>query len=259
MSDMKIIRNRPMNALRPVEIVPEYLKHPEGSALIRCGDTQVICTATVENKVKDWLKGKGRGWITAEYAMLPRANAKRGMREGQFGRWPSSRSQEIQRLIGRCLRASIWPSRLGERTITIDCDVIQGDGGTRTASVTGGFVALSLALDKLFKQNLLKGPPLKSMIAAVSVGIVGGEILLDLDYSEDSSAQVDLNLGADDGSRIVEVQATAEGMTFSAEDLAKMTETALGGISSLIEIQKKVLKEAGVDLDALIHLQGADE
>ncbi|MCP4604928.1 MAG: ribonuclease PH [Proteobacteria bacterium] len=250
---MSTKRNRPSDTLRPVEIVPGYLKHPEGSALIRCGDTAVICTATVEDRVKDWLRGRGRGWITAEYAMLPRANAQRGLREGQFGRWPSSRSQEIQRLIGRCLRAAIWLGRIGERTITIDCDVIQADGGTRTASVTGGFIALALALDKLKRDNRIKSPPLKSMLAAVSTGFVRGEVLLDLDYSEDSTADVDLNLGADDSGQIVEIQATAEGKTFTAEGLANMTDTALKGIGSLIEIQRTVLENAGVNLDALIE------
>jgi ribonuclease PH len=246
-------RNRPPDTLRPLEIVPNYLKHPEGSVLIKCGDTMVICTATIENKVKDWLRGRGRGWITAEYAMLPRANSNRGLREGQFGRWPSSRSQEIQRLIGRCLRASLWPARIGERTITIDCDVIQADGGTRTASVTGGFVALCLALDKLVQQDEIKSPPLKNMLAAVSVGMVGGEILLDLDYSEDSRADVDMNLGANDAGQIVETQATAEGKTYSKEQLATMTNLALEGVASLIDAQKTVLETAGVKLERLIQ------
>jgi ribonuclease PH len=246
-------RKRPLDDLRPVEIIPNYLKHPEGSVLIKCGDTMVICNATIENKVKDWLRGKGRGWITAEYAMLPRANANRGLREGQFGRWPSSRSQEIQRLIGRCLRASLWPSRIGERTITIDCDVIQADGGTRTASVTGGFVALALALDKLIQQEKITSPPLKNMLAAVSVGIVQGEILLDLDYSEDSNADVDMNVGANDAGQIVEAQATAEGKPYTKMQLAAMTDLALEGIASLMEAQKKALEGAGVNLEKLFQ------
>ncbi|MCP4675428.1 MAG: ribonuclease PH [Deltaproteobacteria bacterium] len=250
---MSTKRNRPIDTLRSVEIIPGYLKHPEGSALIRCGDTAVICSATVENRVKDWLRGKGRGWITAEYAMLPRANANRGKREGQFGRWPSSRSQEIQRLIGRCLRASLWPARIGERMITVDCDVIQADGGTRTASVTGGFVALALALGKLKKENVITSPPLKSMVAAVSVGVVREQIMLDLDYSEDSSADVDLNLGADDRGKIIEIQATAEGDTFSTDALSRMTDTALKGIASLLEIQREALGKAGVDIDDLVQ------
>ncbi len=246
-------RNRTPGEIRPLEIIPDYLKYPEGSVLIRTGGTVVVCTASVENKVKDWLRNKGRGWITAEYAMLPRANRNRGLREGQFGRWPSSRSQEIQRLIGRCLRAAVWHKRFGERTITIDCDVLQADGGTRTASVTGGFVALVLALNKLREQDNLTGPPLKSMLAAVSVGMVKREILLDLDYGEDSSADVDLNIGADDRGSIVEVQATAEGEKFTAPQLAEMTELGLKGIAELISGQREVLENAGVPLDQLIQ------
>lgn len=248
----KQTRNRPAGTLRPVEITPNYLRHPEGSALIRCGDTMVICTATVENKVKEWLRGKGRGWITAEYAMLPRANEQRGLREGQFGRWPSGRSQEIQRLIGRCLRAAIWPARIGERMITIDCDVIQADGGTRTASVTGGFVALALALNKLMREKQISKPPLKSSIAAVSVGIVNNEILLDLDYGEDSSAEVDLNLSANETGEIVEIQATAEGKTYTAGQLRAMTDLALDGVRELISVQKSTLEKLDIDLSALI-------
>lgn len=246
-------RTRPFDALRDVEITPGYLKHPEGSALIRCGDTVVICTATIENRVKDWLRGRGRGWITAEYAMLPRANAQRGNREGQFGRWPSSRSQEIQRLIGRCLRSAIWPARIGEKTVTIDCDVIQADGGTRTASVTGGFVAMAEALYKLKKEGAIHKPPLKSMIAAVSAGIVKGELLLDLDYKEDSKADVDLNLGADEQGLIVEIQGTGEGAKFSAESLASMTDLGLKGVAFLVEAQKKALMSVGIDVEELVE------
>jgi ribonuclease PH len=238
---------------RRVRITPNYLKHPEGSALIETGDTKVICTATVENKVKEWLRGRGRGWVTAEYAMLPRANASRGLREGQFGRWPSSRSQEIQRLIGRSLRAAVWPARLGERMITIDCDVIQADGGTRTASITGGFVALVLALARLREAGDVKQRPLRFPLAAISAGIVKGELVLDLDYEADSSADVDLNIAADDRGNIVELQATAEGEPYDAEQLRRMTELGLAGIGALIEAQRVALAEAGVDLDALIQ------
>ena len=250
---MTFKRNRPFDSIRDVEITPGYLKHPEGSVLIRSGDTIVICTATIENKVKDWLRGRGRGWITAEYAMLPRANANRGNREGQFGRWPSSRSQEIQRLIGRCLRAAVWPARIGERTITIDCDVIQADGGTRTASVTGGFVALAEALHKLKLAGELKSKPLKSMIAAISAGIVKGELLLDLEYKEDSNADVDLNLSADEKDQIVEIQGTGEGAKYSAESLAEMTALALKGVRDLVEIQKESLLSVGIDIADLIE------
>jgi len=249
---MEPIEKRAKDAVRGVRITPNYLKHPEGSALIEIGDTKVICTASVEEKVKDWMRGKGRGWVTAEYAMLPRANATRGLREGQFGRWPSSRSQEIQRLVGRCLRAAIWPARLGERSITIDCDVIQADGGTRTASVTGGFVALAIALDKLRRADKIKLHPLKSMLAAVSVGIVGGEPVVDLDYALDSRADVDLNIAGDGRGRIVEIQATAEGATFEPRQLEEMVELGLRAIDTLVATQRAALGAAGVDIDALI-------
>ncbi|MDD5306410.1 MAG: ribonuclease PH [Deltaproteobacteria bacterium] len=246
-------RTRPATELREVTITPGYLKPPEGSALIRAGDTMVVCTASVEDKVKDWMRGQGRGWITAEYAMLPRANASRGLREGQFGRWPSSRSQEIQRLIGRALRGIVWPKRLGERSITIDCDVLQADGGTRTASITGGFVALALALDRLRKAGKITSPPLKGLLAAVSVGLVDGEILLDLDYREDSRARVDLNIAADDRGRIADVQATAEGEAFEPQQLEQMTALGLVGVASLVQAQRLVLEAAGVELGALIQ------
>jgi ribonuclease PH len=246
-------RSRPKDALRDVEIIPNYLKHPEGSALIRCGDTMVLCTATIEDRVKEWLRGKGRAWVTAEYAMLPRANNTRGLREGQFGRWPAGRSQEIQRLIGRCLRAAIWPARIGERMVTIDCDVLQGDGGTRTASVTGGFVALAIAVDKLVKSSKCKPRPFKNVLAAVSVGMLKDSILLDLDYSEDSRADVDLNCGGYETGQIVEIQATAEGQTYSAEELGAMTSLALEGIAALSAIQRETLAGVGVDIDALIE------
>jgi ribonuclease PH len=249
---MTVENKRDRGAMRAVRISPNNLKHPEGSALIEVGDTKVICTASVEDRVKEWMRGKGRGWVTAEYAMLPRANASRGLREGQFGRWPSSRSQEIQRLIGRCLRATIWPARLGERNIIIDCDVIQADGGTRTASVTGGFVALALALDKLRRAGQVKPHPLKSMIAAVSVGIVGGEIAVDLDYTMDSKADVDLNIAGDGRGNLVEIQATAEGAVFTPSQLDEMITLGIRSIDALVGAQRAALETAGVDLDALI-------
>jgi ribonuclease PH len=246
-------RKRPADSLREMTIEPNYLKYPEGSALIRCGDTKVICAASVEDKVKDWLKGKGKGWVTAEYAMLPRANAQRSLREGQFGRWPAGRSQEIQRLVGRCLRGAVLSQCIGERTITIDCDVLQGDGGTRCASITGGFVALALALDKLVKAKKINRPPLKNMVAAVSVGIVKGECLLDLDYSEDSEAEVDLNLAAVDTGMIVEIQGTAENKSYSRDDLFRMTDLALSAMPRLFELQRSALLSAGVDVSTLLQ------
>ena len=248
-------KNRAPDALRSIVIEPGFLKHPEGSVLIRCGDTAVICTATVDEKVKDWLKGKGRGWVTAEYAMLPRANQQRTLREGQFGRWPAGRSQEIQRLVGRCLRGAVNLSKLGERTVTIDCDVIQGDGGTRCASITGGFVALAIALDRLVRAKKIKSPPLKNFVAAVSVGIVKGECLLDLDYNEDSSAEVDLNLAACDTGMIVEIQGTAENKSYSREDLLRMTDTALAAMPDLMNAQRAALEAAGVDIAGLLSRQ----
>mgnify|MGYP000908423742 CR=1 FL=1 len=238
---------------RTTIITPHYLRHPEGSVLIETGDTKVICTASVENRVKDWLRGKGKGWVTAEYAMLPRANATRNQREGQFGRWPSSRSQEIQRLIGRCLRASVWPARLGEITITVDCDVIQADGGTRTAAVTGGWVALALALDRLQRENRVKSHPMKRHIAAISAGIRNGECLLDLDYGEDSAADVDLNLAGDESGAIVEIQGTGEGDLFSADALNRMTTLALTGIAARIAAQQEVLRSLDIAPETLIQ------
>jgi len=238
---------------RDVRITPNFLKHPEGSVLIEIGDTKVICAASVEDRVKDWLRGRGRGWVTAEYAMLPRANANRGLREGQFGRWPSGRSQEIQRIVGRCLRAGVWPARLGERTITVDCDVIQADGGTRTASVTGGFVALALALDRLVKEGKVKRRPLRSAVAAVSVGIVSGRVMMDLDYAADSSADVDLNIAGDERGRIIEVQGTAEGEPYTAAQLTEMIQLGIAGIDEMCTVQREALARVGVDLGGLIE------
>ncbi len=238
---------------RQVIITPNYLKHPEGSVLIETGDTKVICTASVQNRVSDWMRGKGKGWITAEYAMLPRANSSRNNREGQFGRWPSSRSQEIQRLIARSLRASVWPSRLGEITITIDCDVIQADGGTRTASITGGWVALALALEKLQGAGKIKRQPMKREIAAISSGIVKGEIMLDLDYSEDSNADVDLNIAADEQGNIIEIQGTGEKNTFTPLQLTDLTNLALLGIKKLNKVQTGTLETVGISIGSLIQ------
>ena len=239
----KLIRpdQRAATDLRPVEIVPNFISSAEGSALIRLGETQVICTASVDDGVPSFQKGSGRGWITGEYAMIPRATNSRTPRESTRGR-QSGRTMEIQRLIGRSLRAVVDMEALGERTVWIDCDVIRADGGTRTASVTGSLVALGLAIQKLQGQRALKVNPLKDYLAAISVGIVGEEMLLDLSYAEDSSAEVDMNVVMTGAGKLVETQATAEGRTFSVEDLNKLIELARPAINHLIEVQKSILK-----------------
>lgn len=239
----KLIRpdHRTATELRPVEIIPNFISSAEGSALIRLGETQVICTASVDDGVPTFQKGSGRGWITSEYAMIPRATSTRTPREATRGR-QSGRTMEIQRLIGRSLRAVVDMEALGERTVWIDCDVIRADGGTRTASVTGSLVALGLAIQKLQAQRSLKVNPLKDYLAAISVGIVGDEMLLDLSYAEDSSAEVDMNVVMTGSGRLVETQATAEGHTFSVEDLNKLIELARPAINHLIEVQKSILK-----------------
>ena len=239
----KLIRSdqRAAAEMRPVEIVPHFISSAEGSALIRLGETRVICTASVEDGVPPFQKGSGRGWITSEYAMIPRATDTRTPRESTRGR-QSGRTLEIQRLIGRSLRAVIDLEALGERTIWIDCDVIRADGGTRTASITGASVALGLALQKLLEQRTLTRLPLKDYLAAISVGRVGGEMLLDLSYAEDSSAEVDMNIVMTGAGQLVETQATAEGRVFSVEDLNKLIELARPAVAKLIEIQKSILK-----------------
>lgn len=238
----KLIRpdQRAANQMRPLEIVPNFISSAEGSALIRLGETQVICTASVDDGVPPFQKGTGRGWITSEYAMIPRATSTRTPRESTRGR-PSGRTMEIQRLIGRSLRAIFDLELFGERTVWIDCDVIRADGGTRTASVTGSLVALGLAIQKLRAQRSLKGNPLKDYLAAISVGIVGEEMLLDLSYAEDSSAEVDMNVVMTGAGRLVEAQATAEGRTFSTEELNQLVELARPAIRHLIEVQKSLL------------------
>ena len=239
----KLIRSdqRAAAEMRPVEIVPHFISSAEGSALIRLGETQVICTASVEDGVPSFQKGSGRGWITSEYAMIPRATDTRTPRESTRGR-QSGRTLEIQRLIGRSLRAVIDLEALGERTIWIDCDVIRADGGTRTASITGASVAMGLALKKLLEQRVLNRLPLKDYLAAISVGRVGGEMLLDLNYAEDSSAEVDMNIVMTGAGQLVETQATAEGRVFSVEDLNKLIELARPAVAKLIEIQKAILQ-----------------
>jgi ribonuclease PH len=221
--------------LRSVRITLDYIKHAEGSCLIEFGDTKVICTASIEEKVPPFLRGTGQGWITAEYSMLPRATAQRTVREAAKGKL-TGRTQEIQRLIGRSLRSAVDLTLLGETTVWIDCDVIQADGGTRTASITGAFVALYRALQKVEKLNALK-----SFVAAVSVGIVDGEFLLDLNYEEDSVAEVDMNIVMNDKNEFVEIQGTAEGKAFNRSELNRLLDLGEKGIKELIEIQRKTL------------------
>src|SRR5436309_4796370 len=230
------------NQLRPVKIVPDYLKFAEGSVLIRVGDTRVVCAATIEDRVPPFLRGKGAGWVTAEYSILPRAGTERSQRGASTGR-VGGRTHEIQRLIGRSLRTVIDLARLGERTITLDCDVIQADGGTRTASITGAFVALGLAMEKLVEAGTMTAAPIRDFVAAVSVGIVDGNILLDLCYEEDSQAEVDLNFVMTSGKKIVEVQATAEQHPFDEAQLKRMMEIASKGIESLIAKQRAILQK----------------
>lgn len=236
---MKRIDGRRPDQLRPVEIIPHVNQFAEGSCLIRCGNTQVFCTASVEDRVPPHV-AEGHGWVTAEYSMLPRANRERSKRDIAKLKL-SPRSAEIQRLIGRSLRAVVDMEALGERTITVDCDVLQGDGGTRTASVTGGFVALALACRKLVLQGTLEKLPLKSFVAAVSAGIVGEEPLLDLCYEEDSTAQVDLNCVMDGEGRLIEIQGTGEGRPFTVEEQRRLVDLCAGGIRELQQLQRDIV------------------
>lgn len=233
--------NRKADQMRPVRIETGYLLTAEGSALISVGNTRVLCAASIEETIPQFLRGSGKGWITAEYSMLPRATVERTTREITKGR-PSGRTQEIQRVIGRSLRSVADLAALGERTIILDCDVLQADGGTRTASITGAYVALALALDQLVKFGVLKSVPLKDCVAAVSVGVVGGEALLDLSYEEDSRAEVDMNVVITGAGRFVEIQASAEQTPFHDEQLGRLLELARRGILELVEVQKRTLK-----------------
>jgi ribonuclease PH len=229
--------------LRAVKMTAGFTKYAEGSVLIEVGHTRVVCTATIEDRIPSFLKGRGVGWVTAEYAMLPRATETRTQREiGRGG--PSGRTQEIQRLIGRSLRSIIDMSAIGERTVTIDCDVIQADGGTRTASITGGFVALALALNKFMEEGKLERPMLRDYVAAVSVGIVGECILLDLDYGEDSAAEVDMNIVRTGDGRFVEIQGTAETEAFTRAQMNEMMAAAETGVEALIAIQQETIVQA---------------
>ncbi|HVS25797.1 MAG TPA: ribonuclease PH [Burkholderiales bacterium] len=232
---------RKPNELREVKFTRHYTKHAEGSVFIECGDTKVICTASVDEKVPSFLKGRGRGWVTAEYGMLPRSTGIRADREAARGR-QSGRTQEIQRLIGRALRAVVDTQKLGERTIQIDCDVIQADGGTRTAGITGSFVALHDAVTHLLKRKLIAESPLNDFVAAVSVGIYQGKPVLDLDYVEDSNCETDMNVVMTGNSGFVEVQGTAEGEPFNREEMNALLDLAQAGIKQLIAKQKAALK-----------------
>ena len=225
--------------LRPVTITRDYLRHPEGSVLVEFGETKVICTASVEDRVPPFLKGQNQGWVTAEYGMLPRATATRTAREATR---TGGRAQEIQRLVGRSFRAVVELAKLGERSFWVDCDVIQADGGTRTAAITGGFVALADAFAKLVQGGLLSGLPLRDCVAATSVGVVGGTVVLDLDYLEDSSAEVDMNVVMTGAGEFVEIQGTAELVPFGRERLQEMLTLAEAGIQRLVALQRQALE-----------------
>jgi ribonuclease PH len=225
--------------LRPVRVTRDYLRHPEGSVLVEFGDTKVVCTASIEDKVPPFLKGQGKGWVTAEYGMLPRSTNTRMNRERNG---PSGRSQEIQRLVGRSLRAVVEMAKLGERTVWVDCDVIQADGGTRTAAITGSFIAVADAIGTLVKAGTLPGSPVRDCVAAISVGIVSGTPVLDLNYVEDSSAEVDMNVVMTGAGAFVEVQGTAEQTPFGRDRLMAMLALAESGIGRLIALQRRVLE-----------------
>ncbi len=231
---------RAPDALRDIRFTRQFTKHAEGSVLVEFGDTKVICTATVEERLPPWLKGGGQGWVTAEYGMLPRSTGTRMGREAARGK-QTGRTQEIQRLIGRSLRAAIDLEALGERQVTVDCDVIQADGGTRTASISGGFVALSDAIAHLVSKGAIKKNPLHGTVASVSVGIFEGVPVLDLDYAEDSSAETDMNVVMNDAGHFIEVQGTAEGHAFRRDELDAMLDLATAGIAKIIEAQHETL------------------
>jgi ribonuclease PH len=231
---------RAQDQLRPIEIIRHYTKHAEGSVLVKFGDTHVLCTASVEEKVPQFLRGKAQGWVTAEYGMLPRSTGSRMQREAAHGK-QSGRTQEIQRLIGRSLRAIIDLKKLGERSIHIDCDVIQADGGTRTAGITGAYVALHDAISHLLANQLIPESPLHDFVAAISVGVYQGQPVLDLDYLEDSDCDTDMNVVMTGNGGFVEIQGTAEGAPFQREDMNSMLDLAQTGIHQLITMQKAAL------------------
>lgn len=235
--------NRNNNDLRKIEIISDFNLYAEGSCLIKCGNTHVICTASVENKVPQWLKDDDRGWITAEYSLLPRATLTRVSRETKG---VGGRTHEIQRLIGRSLRGVVDLTVLKGYSIVVDCDVIQADGGTRTASITGGFVALYIALEKMVKEGKISHNPIKEFVAAISVGICNGVPYLDLDYSEDSTADVDANFVLTENGNIIEIQGTAEGAPFTEDDYSKLLQYAKDGVCNLIKLQKEAIKNAKI-------------
>lgn len=243
---------REHDALRPVEMTVGFQRFAEGSVLYRAGHTVVLCTASIDAKVPAWMEGKGKGWITAEYQMHPRANRERRENRDGRGKAPSGRTQEIQRLIGRALRAAVDMKKLGERQITVDCDVLEADGGTRTASITGGFVALAIALGKLKADGRLEEGVLREPVAATSVGLLDEDLLLDLMYIEDSRAEVDLNMVATRSGQVIEVQGTAEGAPVPRKDVIQMMDMALVGIERLTHLQERALASAGVDLASLL-------
>ena len=244
MSPAPIRTGRAADQLRPVSITPHFLPHADGSALIACGNTKVICTASIDESVPPFLRGKNQGWVTAEYGMLPASTASRMRREAAQGK-QSGRTQEIQRLIGRSLRAAVDLSQLGERQILIDCDVIQADGGTRTASITGAYVALHLAIGKLLAAGKLAHNPIREAVAAVSLGIVGGVPLLDLDYPEGSGCDSDINLVMTASGNIIEIQGTAEGAAFSPAALTQLLALGQKGIAELLQHQQAAIAAAG--------------
>ncbi len=231
---------RATDELREVSFQRQFTKHAAGSTLISMGDTKVLCTASIDNRTPPWLKGTGSGWVTAEYGMLPGATHSRVRREAAAGK-QSGRTQEIQRLIGRSLRAAIDLEALGERTITIDCDVLQADGGTRTASITGAYVSLCDAVDQLIKERKIKRNPIHGHVAAISVGICGGEAVLDLDYDEDSNAETDMNVVMNEAGGFIEIQGTAEGHAFRETELQDMLNHAKHGVTQLVAAQKAAL------------------
>ena len=244
MSPAPIRTGRAADQLRPISITPHFLPHADGSVLIACGNTKVICTASIDESVPPFLRGKNQGWVTAEYGMLPASTASRMRREAAQGK-QSGRTQEIQRLIGRSLRAAVDLSQLGERQILIDCDVIQADGGTRTASITGAYVALHLAISKLIAAGKLTHNPIREAVAAISLGIVGGVPLLDLDYPEDSGCDSDINLVMTASGNIIEIQGTAEGAAFSPAALTQLLALGQKGIAELLQHQQAAIAAAG--------------